>query len=117
MRLLAETKCTSCLQNFRMVWDSRKCGSFKAAYLSFHWLNNSWNREFELVTRGFELITCGSVLVIHGFELDTCGFELVTRGFELATGKVELVTCEFEFVDLNSHFWIATCAFKLSNHN
>ena len=44
------------------TYDYRKWGNFKAAYLNFHWLNDSWTCGFELVTRGFEL-------VIREFEL------------------------------------------------
>ena len=74
-----------------------------AVYLSLHWLNDSWTYGFELVTRGFELVTRG--------------FKLVTPGFELVTRKVELVTRQFELVDLNSHYWISTLAFKVSTRN
>ena len=52
-----------------------------------------------------------------GFELVTRGFELVTSGLEHVTRKDELLTREFELVDLNSHFWISTRAFKLSTRN
>ena len=65
-------------------------------YLSFHWLNYSRSRTFELVIQGFEL---------------------VNRGFELVTRKVELATCESELVDLNTHFWILTRAFNLVTSN
>ena len=51
--------------------------------MSFHWLNDSWTR----------------------------GFELATRGFELVTRKVELVTHELELVDLNSHFRVKLLVF------
>ena len=57
--------------------------NLKDVYLSFHWFNDSWTREFELVTHGFELVTRGFELATREFELVTRGFELVTRGFEL----------------------------------
>ena len=73
-----------------------------------YWFNDSWTREFKLVTRGFELTTCW-------FELLTRGFELVTRGFELATGGFEfrLVLLSFQFVTRNSslvtrNLWLIT---------
>ena len=49
----------------------------KGVYLSFHLLNDSWTRGFELGTRGFELLTCGFEIVIRGFELATREFELI----------------------------------------
>ena len=64
--------------------------NLKAAYLSFHWFNDSRTRGFELVTREFEHVTRGFELVICEFELVTCGFELVTHGFELVTRAFEL---------------------------
>ena len=73
-----------------------------------YWFNDSWTREFKLVTRGFELTTCW-------FELLTRGFELVTRGFELATGGFEfrLVLLSSQFVTRNSslatrNLWLIT---------
>ena len=60
-------------EQFR-TYDLRKWGTSKAAYLSFHWFNDSWNSGFELVTRRFEL-------VIREFELVTRGFELVLLRF------------------------------------
>ena len=71
--------------------------------LSFHWVNDSG-------TRRFELVTCESQLVTRKLELLTNGFQLVTHKFELATR-------EFELVDLNSYFWVSTHALKLSTPN
>ena len=85
--------------------------------MSFNWLSDSWTCGFELVTRGFEVMTQEFELAIGGFELVNCRFELVTR-------KVELVACEFEpedsnsyLVDLTSHFLMSTRALKLFTHN
>ena len=50
-------------------------------------------RGFELVTRAFKLVICGSELVTRGFKLVTREFELVALGFELVTRISELVTC------------------------
>ena len=47
-------------------------GNFEAVYLNFHWLNDSWSREFEPLTLGFELVT-------RGLERVTRRFELITR--------------------------------------
>ena len=66
-----------------------------AVHLSFHWFNDSRTREFELVTRGFELVTPEFELVIRGFKLVTFEFELVTRGFELVTGEFKLAFLNF----------------------
>ena len=93
------------------TYDLRKWGTFKAAYLSFHWFNDSWSRGFELVTRGFKLVTRGFELVTRVFELVTCGFELVTRGFELVTREFELVTRGFELV--TREFELVTRGFEL----
>ena len=66
--------------------------NLKAVYLSFHWINGSPTRGFELANRGSEFVTRE--------------FELVTRGFELMTRESELVTRRFElaFLNFNSHF-------------
>ena len=32
-----------------------------AVFVSFHWLNDSWTRGFELVTCGFELVARGDL--------------------------------------------------------
>ena len=32
------------------TYDIRKGVNFKVVYLSFYWLNDSWTREFELIT-------------------------------------------------------------------
>ena len=56
-----------------------------AAYLSFHWINDSRTREFELVTRGFKLVTRGFELVTRKAELVTCEFKLVLLRFQLLT--------------------------------
>ena len=101
------------------TYDLRKWANFNAVYLSFHWLNDSRTREFELVTRGFKFITRGLELisrvfelVARGLELITPGFKLVTREFEFGSCKVELVTREFELAVLN----FKSC-FKLSTRN
>ena len=47
--------------------DIRKL-NLKAAYLSFHWLNDSWTRGFELVTRGFELLLLNFKLCLYVFN-------------------------------------------------
>ena len=39
-----------------------KWGVLKVVYLSFHWLNDSWTRRFELVTHKLEPVT-------HEFEI------------------------------------------------
>ena len=62
--------------------------NLKAAYLGFHWYNDSRTRGSELVTRKFKLVT-------SGFEFVALGFELVTRGFELATHRSELALLNF----------------------
>ena len=119
-------------------FDHRKWGNCKPVYLNFLRLSDCQTRgfepvtrRFELVTRGFKLVTRGFglitrefklvtrefELVTRGFEFITRGFKLVTREFQLVTRKVELLTRKFELVDLNSHFWISTCAFKLSTRN
>ena len=54
------------------TYDLRKWGHFKPVYLSFHWLNDFWSCDFELVTPGFKLVT-------RGFEFVTRRFERVTR--------------------------------------
>ena len=48
-------------------------------------------------------------LVTREFELETCGFKLVAKEFQL-------VTCKFELMDFNSHFRNSIHAFKLSIH-
>ena len=70
--------------------------------MSFHWLNYSWTRRFELVTPGFELVT-------RRFKLATRKVELVTRGFELATHGFELVTRNSQLVFY--HITPFTCCF------
>ena len=59
----------------------RKWGDFKAVYLSFHWLNNSWSRGFELATRKVELVTPEFELL--GLNLpfwsSACAFKFSTR--------------------------------------
>ena len=42
------------------TYDYRKWGNFEAAYLNFHWLNDSWTCGFEFVIREFELVASNS---------------------------------------------------------
>ena len=50
----------------RILWNEK---IKKALYFSFHRLNDSWTHEFELVSYGFELVTCKVELVTHAFNL------------------------------------------------
>ena len=71
----------------------RILANFKADYLIFHWLNDSWTCGFELVTRGFELVNRKIELVTRGSEVVTRGFELVLLSFQLVTSSnLQLVT-------------------------
>ena len=61
--------------------DIRKWENFKAVYLNFYWLNDSWTRGFKFVTRGFEIVTGKVKLVdlkLH-FWISTHAFKLWTR--------------------------------------
>ena len=62
---------------------------------SFHRLNYSSTREFELPTRGLDFVTLVFELVTHGFVLVTHGFKLVTRELELAIQGFKLATRKF----------------------
>ena len=63
------------------TYDLIKWAYFKTVYLSYHRLNYSWTRAFELVTRGFELTS-------RGLEIISRVFELVSREFAVVTRKV-----------------------------
>ena len=54
---------------------------------SFHRLNYSSTREFELPTRRFDFVTLVFEIVTRGFKLVTCELELAIKGFKLATRK------------------------------